>query len=409
MAQGLAILEEDFDSTLVLRPCHRRLPVKVNAATRGSSTEGVKIRLIRQSPPAGSVFSRQLFSLMRQSSPAVPAIATGPKAIAALVSLVTVTDCARAGTWIALLRNSNRLGEKLSAKGNAGVVEKPIASVTPARLSFPESLLGRSRIQEVMISNRGSSDLVIRRAQIRGASSFTLLNQCRAAIKKSGPPCVLRIRFTPQSSGSHDAELAIAHNAMDSPLRVPIEGAGRELPVIAAVSVVPASLRFAEQVFGTASQTQQITVGSSGSSNLLIGTITLQGANVGDFRVSSDSCSRREIAPRRRCEISVVFVPQIGQTAGRPSERSASLIVPHNAAGNRKTVVLRGVALPRTTGAIPRHRIDMVPGLTTAPRGWCCAAGKVNESTAALCTARQGFFSTSKAAAEDRCAVPVIR
>jgi hypothetical protein len=83
--------------------------------------------------------------------------------------------------------------------------------------------------------------------------------------------------------------------------------------------------------------------------------------------------------------------------------------LPHNAPGNRAAVPLRGVAVSRTIGVIPRDRIDVLPGLTPSLSGWCCAAGKVNESTAALCAGRQGFFDASKAVAENRCAAPNIK
>jgi hypothetical protein len=298
---------------------------------------------------------------------------------------------------------------EITLRGVASVVQKPLAAATPARLSFAELPLGRSRTQEIKIDNRGNSDLVVTRVDIRGAPSFTLLNQCTTPIKAGAPPCALRIRFAPQASGSHDAELSIAHNAGGSPLRVPIEGAGRVLPVIAAVSIIPPSLTFAEQVFGADGQARQIAVESTGGNNLKISAIAIEGANAGDFRVKTDNCTRREIAPAGRCEISVIFTPKLRQTAARRSERTATLILAHNAAGNRATVALRGVAVPRKTGTIVRDRVDVVPDFATAPSGWCCAAGKINETTASLCAARQGVFSTSKAAAEARCAVPILK
>jgi len=235
---------------------------------------------------------------------------------------------------------------EVTLRGAAVVIQKPLAAVTPTRLSFTEVPLGRSRIQEVKINNPGTTELVITRAEIRGAASFALLNQCREPIKPGGPPCTLRIRFTPQTSGSHDAELSIAHNAVDSPLRVPIDGAARERPAITAISVSPISLNFVEQIYGTTSRAQQLAIANTGTVSLNIRAIRIQGANASDFKKVTDNCSQREIASGGRCEITIEFAPKAGQTAHLPSDRHANLVLTYDAAGSRETVALSGVAIP---------------------------------------------------------------
>lgn len=114
-------------------------------------------------------------------------------------------------------------------KGSAVRVQKPVAAATPAQLNFPELALGSNRTLEVTVDNQGSTDLLISRAELRGKASFALLNQCPARIKPGGAPCVLRLRFTPDSNGSHDAELMIFHDGAGSPLKVPVDGAARML------------------------------------------------------------------------------------------------------------------------------------------------------------------------------------
>lgn len=113
--------------------------------------------------------------------------------------------------------------------GTAVTIQKPAAAAKPAQLNFPELSLGGSFTQEVTIGNRGSTDLLISRAELSGKASFALLNQCPATIKPGAPPCFLRVRFTPDSNGSHGAELAIFHNGAGSPLKVLIDGSARML------------------------------------------------------------------------------------------------------------------------------------------------------------------------------------
>ena len=75
----------------------------------------------------------------------------------------------------------------------------------------------------------------------------------------------------------------------------------------------------------SSSASQLFTVTNTGVVDLLIGNMTMTGANFSEFTVGSDSCSLRSLAPNAGCSFKVTFTPQ---TAGK---KAAALQIPSNA------------------------------------------------------------------------------
>ena len=98
----------------------------------------------------------------------------------------------------------------------------------------------------------------------------------------------------------------------------------------------PASLPFGNQVVGTTSATQAITVTNTGTANLTVTGATLGGADAASFTITN-GCTT--VAPAGSCVISVAFAPT---TVGA---KSASVSIAHNAAGSPLGVTLTGTAL----------------------------------------------------------------
>jgi hypothetical protein len=69
-----------------------------------------------------------------------------------------------------------------------------------------------------------------------------------------------------------------------------------------------------------------VTVTNQGTANLVLGTLSLGGANPGDFRkpAAADLCSTRTLGPGQSCTVGVKFRP------GSAGAKSASLLVPSN-------------------------------------------------------------------------------
>ena len=77
---------------------------------------------------------------------------------------------------------------------------------------------------------------------------------------------------------------------------------------IAIGAFTPASY-FKHVAVGASSEPQTISVTNSGNQDLIFGTLTLSGDNAGDYQVSTDGCSGKNVAPGAFCALTVVFAP----------------------------------------------------------------------------------------------------
>ena len=103
------------------------------------------------------------------------------------------------------------------------------------------------------------------------------------------------------------------------------------------ISASPASLSFGNQVGGTTSAAQSITVKNTGTAALTVSGVTLTGANTPAFAIASNSCSA--VQPGGTCAIGVVFHPP---GAGA---KSASVSIASNGSGSPTTVALSGTGV----------------------------------------------------------------
>ena len=86
--------------------------------------------------------------------------------------------------------------------------------------------------------------------------------------------------FTPTASGGRAASIALTDNALDSPQIISVTGMGPFRQRSASSNNVV----FAGQTVGTSSL-QTVTVTNSGTQTLTLTSITLSGANSGDFNI----------------------------------------------------------------------------------------------------------------------------
>ncbi len=106
-------------------------------------------------------------------------------------------------------------------------------------------------------------------------------------------------------------------------------------------SVSPTSLSFGNQAIDTTSAVKIVTLTSAGTSNLVLSSIAIAGANKGDF-AQTNNCPAT-LAPGKKCAVNVTFTPsQLGS-------RSASLTFTDNAAGSPQTVALTGKGVAQAT------------------------------------------------------------
>jgi len=105
------------------------------------------------------------------------------------------------------------------------------------------------------------------------------------------------------------------------------------------VALAPPVLNFGDRLLATPATTQSVTVNNIGAAGLTFasGAVTRSGANVADFRITSDSCSGQTLAPATgTCTVAVTYAPSM------LGSETASLTFADNAFGNPQTVPLSG-------------------------------------------------------------------
>jgi Domain of unknown function (DUF4062)/NB-ARC domain/Abnormal spindle-like microcephaly-assoc'd, ASPM-SPD-2-Hydin len=311
-----------------------------------------------------------------------------------------------AGNHRAILRIDPRgsVAREVSLSGSGTIAQVPIASFNPPRLNFGEQPLRRpARSQNVTVQNRGTGELVVNSVEIRGSNSFEYANQCGTPLRDNSSSCTIRIGFTPRTSGAHDAQLLISHNAANSPQRILLSGFGAERAT-PTIGVAPDRIQFGKQIVGTSSTRQAITVTSTGSAVLSIGSIRIEGPNPNDF-ATSNNCVERPISPGSRCQIFVSFAPKgpLTRAATQASTRNATLVIAHNATGNPARVTLEGAAIAKysPTGVVEGLKFNR--DLRVLATGWCCTNGNLQKGTRTECTEKKGTFFSDQQTAESQC------
>jgi hypothetical protein len=179
---------------------------------------------------------------------------------------------------------------------------QPAISVNPIYLDFSAVKLGNTSAKTITISNGGEAYLTISEALISGinTSEFKSTSSC-TKIAPNGT-CDITVNFTPVSAGIKAATLTVAS---DDPKRgtviVPIN-ATATVPTIA---ISATALNFPSVELPN-SAANSITVTNTGTAELNVTSFTVLGANVAEFRISSN-CS--VVSPGNSCSVNVNFVP----------------------------------------------------------------------------------------------------
>jgi hypothetical protein len=219
-----------------------------------------------------------------------------------------------------------------------------IVSVSPTTLPFSDQLVNTASVaQLVTLSNTGSAALAINGITITGANpgDFSQTNNCGTSVA-AGTSCTISVIFQPAAAGVRSAALSVSDSDPTSPQTVSLSGTG----TAPAVGVSPTTVSFGNQLVNATSGAQVVTISSTGTSPLLINSITIAGTNAGDF-AQTNNCGS-SLAPGSSCTINVTFAPT---AAGL---RSATLSISDNVPGT-PTVALSGtgvapvVSLSRTS------------------------------------------------------------
>ncbi|MGA7155460.1 MAG: choice-of-anchor D domain-containing protein [Acidobacteriaceae bacterium] len=224
----------------------------------------------------------------------------------------------------------------------------PQATLTPGTVPFGnQAITTTSSAQVVVLSNPGTAALSITGVSITGSNptDFADTSACGSSLA-AGSSCNISVTFTPASATTFSASLTVADNATGSPQKASLTGTGTASPQAA---LSPATLAFPSTTVGSSAAALSTTLTNSGNTTLNISSITLTGANPGDFTISANTCGTT-LAASASCKISVTFTP------ASAASFTAAVSVADDASGSPQTATLSG------TGTSP-----LVPKATLSP------------------------------------------
>ena len=216
-----------------------------------------------------------------------------------------------------------------------GIVSAPTAGLAPPSLTFANTLVGTpSAVQTITLSNTGNGALNLTSIAITGTNSgdFSQTNTCGTSVA-AGANCSISVTFKPTATGTRSASVSITDNASGSPQSVGLTGTGT-VPI---AGLAPTSLTFINQLLGTSSAAQAITLSNTGTAAMSITSIAITGTNLGDFS-QTNTCGT-SVAAGANCSISVTFTP----TA--TGARSAAVTITDNASGSPQSAGLTGTGV----------------------------------------------------------------
>jgi hypothetical protein len=147
------------------------------------------------------------------------------------------------------------------------------------------------------------------------------------------------VTFAPAAAGSRSASLLVTDNASGSPQTVSVNGTG--VTPATTLSLSASSLAFGQENMAASTLPQTVTLSNTGKATLSISSITVAGANPGDF-AQTNTCGA-SVAAGTNCSLSVTFAP------AAMGSRTASLSISDNASGSPQTVSLTGTGIPQAT------------------------------------------------------------
>lgn len=241
---------------------------------------------------------------------------------------ITFTPAQLGPRTAALTITDNAPGSPQSVPLNGfGVTSGPNATLSPTSLTFAIQLVGTtSPAQSVTLSNYGTMLLNI--TSIIASGDFSQSNTCGLSLAPLAS-CTISVTFTPTQGGTRTGTVSITDNAPGSPQMVNLTGVGT------VVELNPTSLSFGNVPVGQQSSPKQTTLTNGGSTRLNISSITITGADPGDFS-QMNNCGTG-IGGHGSCTITVTFRPTVRGT------RSADVSISDDGGGSPQQVSLSGV------------------------------------------------------------------
>jgi hypothetical protein len=106
---------------------------------------------------------------------------------------------------------------------------EPVVAPAPTSVQLGSVQRGKTADAQVVVNSAGAGTLEVNAATIEGtdAAEFSVAaGTCGASPLPKNASCTITVRFKPRGLGPRAAQLVIADNAVDSPLRIDLAGTG---------------------------------------------------------------------------------------------------------------------------------------------------------------------------------------
>ncbi len=227
----------------------------------------------------------------------------------------------------------------LSGQGSAD--DAPAVTIDPASFDFGgvEIGAGSSPAKTFTVSNSGNAQLQIGTADITGSQQFRIeTDQCSGRRLEPSEACEVAVSLDPTGNGLRQGNLRIASNAPGAAKLAALSGTG--IPDrIAGATLSRATIDFGGSAIGDGpAAVRTVTVTSSGTRDLAVSSIGLEGAHSDDFGIE-EYCSGETLPVGAACEIAVSFEP------GAAGPRAAQVAIVSNAPASPQAILLQGTGI----------------------------------------------------------------
>ncbi|MGB6402078.1 MAG: choice-of-anchor D domain-containing protein, partial [Candidatus Sulfotelmatobacter sp.] len=211
------------------------------------------------------------------------------------------------GRWIAipaLLALASMLGcQGLSVgKSSTSVVTGSVTGIlaaAPASVSFGNVPIGVTQSQNDVLTNTGSSTVMVTQEMVSGAS-FSTTGLSFPLTLAPQQTASFQIVFSPTASGSVNGTLALANDGSTGSVNIAVSGTGT---APGSLTTNPTSFNFGTVAIGS-SQIQTETVKNTGGQNL-----TISAASISSSFALSGLTLPLTLAPNQSSSFGIVFAP----------------------------------------------------------------------------------------------------
>jgi hypothetical protein len=210
-----------------------------------------------------------------------------------------------------------------------GMLASALSTDTSA-IDFGSIVLGSaSETAQVDLTNTGAADLVFSTLTLSGSEvdDFAMVaDNCSDQTLPPGGSCTVTLQATPAALGARSGQLDIPSNAPSSPDSVMLEVTGTQ----ASLGIDPASVDFGLITVGSISDPATLTLGNTGSADLVFDTLLLSGTEADEFSIVADDCSGQTLVPEASCTVGLTVTPAaVGSRSAQLDIASNAALAPH--------------------------------------------------------------------------------